>query len=179
MTSHEVTRLVESRVVRGWNCVENSAAASWTVGLARFSKMNENAERIQSLAEVMVGPEGLEGFLPVLNAVAASPSSCLVLTQSIADRLALRDGTIEQGLVAAMTLFEAINPVLGENSLFLMASLWGIAARLDGLHDVCDAIDLWIATKMTPGLGSYLLELSRAHSDEIVSSHYAQLAELR
>ena len=86
-------------------------------------------------------------------------------------------GSIENGIDAAMLKFESSYETMGESSLFLMAALWGIAAHINGMHNVCDGIDLWITNNMTPRLRSHLMDLALAQSDAAIAAHYKQLAE--
>jgi hypothetical protein len=141
--------------------------------------MDEAARKIRLLAEAVIGSAKDRESLMDLSAVAALPSASVALVESIVSQMERKLGSIESGLVATMATFESLYDTIGESSLFLMAALWGIAARINDLYDVCDGIDLWIANNLTPRLRSQLLDLALAQSDDTIAAHYKQLAGLK
>jgi hypothetical protein len=140
--------------------------------------MREVVGKMRALAEVLLSLAEGRSSLPDLTSVVATPSGTCDLVQSVVDQLERKYGSIDDGIHAALELFESLYDAMHESSLRLLATLWCVAARIDGMHDVCNAIDLWIANNLTPRLRAYLLELADFQSDQTVKAHYTQLASL-
>ena len=137
--------------------------------------MDGVVNKLQSLADAILNsPEAAASF-PMLTSTAASPEYCAILARLIVDRLAETNRSMECGISAAMALFESFNNPKNETSLFLICNLFSIASD-HYMHDVCDAIDLWISNGMTPRLSSYLQELAQIQDDQDVGSHFILLA---
>ena len=139
--------------------------------------MDEVRRKVRLLAESVIRSAESSESVADLPAVAASPTDSLAFVESMVNLLARMHGSIENRIDAALLNFENSYDAMGESTLFLMAALWGIAAHVNGMNDVCDGIDLWITNNMAPRLRSHLMDLALAQSDAAIAAHYKQLAE--
>ena len=77
-----------------------------------------------------------------------------------------------------MQNLEALAEVSPTTGRVLMATLWLPASDLR-LHDVCDAIDLWIANGMSEELRRQLLPIAESESNAGSRKHLEQLLQNR
>jgi hypothetical protein len=70
-----------------------------------------------------------------------------------------------------MERLEPLGEKVGPAACLLMAQLWGIAAGLF-LHDICDAIDLWMGACNSPLLAAGLSSMARSEADPALRRHY-------
>ena len=59
-----------------------------------------------------------------------------------------------------------------------MASLWGVASD-EGIHDICDAIDLWLRSETSDEVRGHLKGLALVEPDDDKRRHYEQLSKAR
>jgi hypothetical protein len=85
--------------------------------------------------------------------------------------------TQEDALEQAMAELESLGNTSKPVACILMASLWPIAAAVVGMHDICDAIDLWIDDCNSERLNTQLEFLARSVGDGRIRKHYDEWIE--
>lgn len=84
----------------------------------------------------------------------------------------------EESVNDAMAELENLAQLDEPLACLLMAYLWDIASDVF-MHDVCDAIDLWILHARGTELTSRLLQFAGSQTDDRVRSHFENLVKIR
>ena len=100
------------------------------------------------------------------------------LIQEVLAHLQCAVGENEHSVQQLMTTLEALAETSPLSARVLMATLWPVAGRLL-LHDVCDAIDLWIVNQMSDDLRHRLQQMMESEHDEGSRSHLQGLLQNR
>jgi hypothetical protein len=112
-------------------------------------------------------------ILDVLDRIIRGQESPQVVAELISHE---RTGgaTEEEAVAKTQTKLESLSNMSQPIACILMASLWRIAGKIVGMHDVADAIDLWIQDCKSNELKVRLKLLSLSEDDAITRRHYEQ-----
>ncbi|MCE9545951.1 MAG: hypothetical protein K8T25_10590 [Planctomycetia bacterium] len=80
-----------------------------------------------------------------------------------------------EAVYRTMRLLEEVAEKSELPACILMAHLWLISNDLR-MHDICDAIELWLTNCKSSDLGRYLLMLANSQDDERVRRRFEKLA---
>jgi hypothetical protein len=94
-----------------------------------------------------------------------------VLISALLDEPDSKEVSPEDLVARVQSVLEALARTDLVLAVGLMARLWPVADRLR-LHDICDAIDLWIAETKDPRLLHYLEDFARNEPDAALRRHY-------
>lgn len=86
------------------------------------------------------------------------------------DHAAANEPDVEERVAVVMRLLEEMAQHQVDTACCLMLSLWPIASELM-LHDVCDAIDLWIWDNRSPAVETHLRNAAASEIDPDVKRH--------
>jgi hypothetical protein len=86
--------------------------------------------------------------------------------------------TKEDAVRQTMRKFESLAATSQPTACALMARLWPVASGLF-MHDVCDAIDLWIASCASDTLSDQLKLMAQSESDPNNRRHYEEWIQNR
>jgi hypothetical protein len=129
--------------------------------------MNEQAQA----ADVIRNGDCTPNSLAVLQKAAIQTGSALELVKDlISGETATCENEVDS-VSQAMLLIEALGKTDPVTACILMAHLWPIAGRLY-MHDVCDAIDLWIWKYNSPELASHLRLIASLEKDQFIQQHF-------
>jgi hypothetical protein len=100
-------------------------------------------------------------------------------SRRVVDALVENEAWLVSGECAAvsrsMEVLESLADQSESAACILMAHLWAVANALK-MHDVCDAIDLWISSCRSPELRQHLQMLAGSQGDANLRRHYEELA---
>jgi hypothetical protein len=141
--------------------------------------MNKNQPNLDELVSSVVLDGPVDQYIERLDAIASSTDLAerfvkLLLLQQIRHGKKL-DGALSE----MMGIFECIAARSESTGCILMAHLWSPASNEIGMHDVCDAIDLWLTSHQRPELTPHLTYLADTSDEEAVRKHFRQLMDVR
>lgn len=99
-----------------------------------------------------------------------------MLIKEVVARLQRAEGDDEHSVQQLMTNLEAFAGTSPLSARILMASLWPIASGLL-LHDVCDAIDLWIVNEISDDLRRHLRQMMKSEREDSSRAHLERLLQ--
>jgi hypothetical protein len=136
-------------------------------------KVESNADNLNDATEAMQTGSFEQATLRSINVVVSSGNgSSLICEVLFRARSAGNDEA--RAIQQLMRNLEALAVVSPTSARLLMATLWPAASRLH-LHDVCDAIDLWIANGMSDELKQQLLRVAESERDHGGRKHLEQM----
>ena len=110
-----------------------------------------------------------------IDAVVLSGAASKLIHDTLA-RVRGAVGNDEKAVQQVITILEALSEISPLSARILMATLWPIAGRLL-LHDVCDAIDLWVVNETSDDLKSQLRKIMESERDEGSRRHLERLLQ--
>lgn len=126
---------------------------------------------LSSLSKATFDPEVLQA-LQILSKSAHE-------SRRVVDALMESQASLVYGECAAvyrsMEVLERLTDESESAACIFMAHLWLVANALK-MHDVCDAIDLWISSCRSPELKQHLQMLAGSQSVAHLRRHYEELA---
>ncbi|HEX5245127.1 MAG TPA: hypothetical protein VFW23_17845 [Tepidisphaeraceae bacterium] len=132
---------------------------------------NDFPHAIQSLVN---GDFGQTHRYAIDNVVLRGSASELV--QAAFTRVRRAGGDDKHAVQHLMTSLEVLTEISPLTARILMATLWPVASQLL-LHEVCDAIDLWIVNEMSDVLRHRLRQMMESEHEESSRRHLERLLQ--
>ena len=115
--------------------------------------------------------------LDLLDRVVSGGDTARLLS-GITDRERQSCQTEDEVITRTMRNLESLAEVSEPIACALMANLWSLAGDLY-LHEICDAIDLWISACNSDKLTSQLIQMAVSEQDVDKQQHYKSLIQNR
>lgn len=139
--------------------------------------MNVNDDNLAVAIQALVGGRLEQMHRSAVDRVVLGGAAS-TLIQEVFARLECTVGDDEHSVQRLMTTLEALAEISPLSARILMAMLWPIAGRLL-LHNVCDAIDLWIVNQLSDDLRRHLRQMMESERNESSRSHLQRLLQNR
>jgi hypothetical protein len=114
-----------------------------------------------------------------MKLIAESTNLAEEFVRSLVSRKVEGGESLDIALPETQQLFERIADFSETTACIFMAHLWPIAGGQIGMHDVCNAIDLWLAHNTGSQIADHLKYIASSDEDEGVRRHFRQIASGR
>ncbi len=114
-----------------------------------------------------------------MKLIAASTKSAEEFVRTLISRKVEGGENLDVALPEMQQLFERIADFSATTACIFMAHLWPIAGGQIGMHDVCDAIDLWLARNVGSQITDHLKSIASSAEDQGVQRHFQQMVSGR
>jgi len=132
----------------------------------------QDDEKVISNLVAAINDDSLSQWRNVLMNESSKPELLNQFVETLIDDMT--ESGLERSFAVsnAMRCFERISEWSESISCILMAHLWRHASTQSGLHDICDAIVLWLTNCKSTELGIHLRYLAASSTDEAVRQHF-------
>ena len=140
--------------------------------------MDEGNNELSRTAEAISDGDFAQGSIALLNKIVVEDAASHLVAKLVQNER--RNCKTEEDAVSNVMLhLESLGNSFPLLACVLMAHLWPLAAGGLFLHEVCDAIDLWIQGCDSPELARQIKLIAASEADPDTRRHYQQWLQFK
>lgn len=138
--------------------------------------MHRNFADADHAIESLLGGALTEQILPALKAIASSPEVSEYFVKNLVAQQARDGNDVDDVLETTLAILERMAASAKTTACIFMTYLWVLAGNRQGMHDICDTIDLWIDDNNGVDLIPHLNRITEAADTEPMRARFHNAA---
>ena len=136
----------------------------------------ENQPIVDETVSMILSGKIDECCIELMNLISASTESAETFARTLVSQRIRSGDDPDAILEETQEFFERIADQSELTACIFMVHLWPLASARIGMHDVCDAIMLWLAEHHQPEVTTHLNYIASSADHESVRERFRQLA---